>query len=92
MSLKDLYVAKMETQLNDWSVKLAAMKVKLEEVELQGRLAFHKQVDASQQHHETACMHLDELKQSGEDAWEALKAGVETAWKELATSIEAERK
>ncbi|MFL5312290.1 MAG: hypothetical protein ACJ79H_17800 [Myxococcales bacterium] len=91
MSAKDVYVARMETQLNEWTKRLAAMKVKLDEVELQSRLAFHKQVEASQQHHEDACMHLDELKQSGEDAWEALKLGVEAAWKELAASTKSER-
>ena len=83
MSQKELYVEKMEAQLNDWRAKLDAIKARLEEAELQGRLEFHKQVEASQRQHEVACRHLDELKQSGEEAWGALKAGVDTVWKEL---------
>ena len=83
MSQKELYVEKMEAQLNDWRAKLDAIKARLEEAELQGRLEFHKQVEASQRQHEVACRHLDELKKSGEEAWDALKAGVDTVWKEL---------
>ena len=83
MMQKELYVAKMEAQLNAWREKLDAMKARLEEAELQGRLEFHRQVEASQHQHEIACRHLDELKRSGEEAWEALKAGVDTVWKDL---------
>jgi hypothetical protein len=91
MSLHQLYVAKMQAQMSEWSVKLAAMKAKLDEAELHGRFEFHKQVDASQRQHEVASRHLDELKQAGEEAWESLRAGVEIVWKELATSVNGEK-
>ena len=87
MSLRKLYLEQMEAQLAAWSTKLDAMKAVLEESELQDRLEFHRQVEASQRHHELARRHLDELKQSGEQAWEALKAGVDSAWKELTASM-----
>lgn len=92
MSQKELYAAKMEAQLKAWRDKLDAMKARLEEAELQGRLEFHKQVEASQRQHEVACRHLDELKQSGEQAWGALKAGVETACKEINASANGDSK
>ena len=84
MTQKELYVAKMEAQLTAWREKLDAMKARIEEAEIQGRLEYHKQIEASQHQHEIACRHLDELKQAGEEAWTQLKAGVETAWKALA--------
>ena len=83
MSQKELYVAKMEAQLNAWRARLDSMKARLEEAELQGRIEFHKQVEASQHQHEIACQHLDELKLAGEEAWAALKVGVELAWTDL---------
>ncbi|GAC1535077.1 MAG: hypothetical protein NVS2B9_00070 [Myxococcales bacterium] len=86
MSFKETYLAQMEARLYEWSAKLDAMKAVLEESELQDRLEFHRQVEASQRQHEVARRHLDELKQSGEEAWQALKSGVEAAWKELAAS------
>lgn len=84
MTQKELYVAKMEAQLTAWREKLDAMKARIEEAEIQGRLEYHKQIEASQHQHEIACRHLDELKQAGEEAWTQLKAGAETAWKALA--------
>jgi hypothetical protein len=39
--------------------------------------------DKTKSMHAKAVKHLEELKQAGEDGWEALKAGVEDAWKEL---------
>ena len=92
MPLAELYLAKMETQLTAWSAKLDAMKVVLQESELQDRLEFHRQVEASQRQHEVARRHLDELKQSGEEAWAALKAGVEAALKELTGSVNSQQK
>jgi hypothetical protein len=83
MSQKELFVENMETQLSDWRAKLDAMKARLEEAELEGRLEFHKQIEASQRQHEVACRHLDELKHSGEEAWDALKAGIDVVWNEL---------
>ena len=88
MSLKGQYIAKMEAQLNDWTARLKEMKSKLEDAEVQGRKAFHEQVEASQRQHEVARRHLDELKRSGEDAWEALKARVDAAWKEFTKSVD----
>ena len=91
MSLQQQYVAKMEAQISAWTAKLAVMKAKLDEAEVQGRHEFHKQIDASQRQHEVASQQLDELKQAGEEAWESLRAGVETVWKDLATSIHGEK-
>src|SRR5512140_3652330 len=84
MPLKEAYLEEMEAQLTTWSAKLDAMKAVLEESELQDRMEFHRQVEASQRHHEVARRHLDELKQAGEEAWETLKSGIEGTWKELA--------
>jgi hypothetical protein len=86
MPLEKLLIAKMEAHFSQWGERLDAMKVRLEEGELQDRIEFHKQVDASQRQHEQARQHLDEMKQSGEDAWRALKAGVEAALAELSAS------
>ena len=90
MPLEALLIAKMEAHFTLWGERLDAMKVRLEEGELQDRLEFHKQVDASQRQHELARQHLDELRQSGEEAWGALKEGVETTLKEITASIQPE--
>ena len=49
-----------------------------------------KQIEASQRQHEFACRNLDEFKQAGEEAWGALKAGVETVWKDINASAKGD--
>jgi hypothetical protein len=92
MSLKKVNLTQVEAQFAQWSECLDAMRVRLEKSEIEGRLAFHQQVDASQRQLETRLRHLEELKRSGEAAWCALKAGVESALKELSSSINGEAK
>ena len=87
MSLQDPYVAKMQARIDEWNATLARLKGKLDDAEIQGRIEVHNQIDASQRQHELALRQLDELKQAGDDAWEALRTGVETAWNELASAI-----
>ncbi len=88
MSLQDLYVAQMQARIDEWNATLAMLRAKLDAAELQGRLEYHMQIDASQRQHEGALRNLDELKHSSEKAWEALKAGFDSAWNELASAID----
>jgi hypothetical protein len=92
MLLKEVNLTQVEAQFAQWSERLDAMRVRLEKNEIEGRLAFHQQVDASQRQLEARLRHLEELKHSGEAAWSALKAGVESALKELSSSINGEAK
>jgi hypothetical protein len=87
MSLKDAYVAKMEAQLKEWSAELSSLKAKMEKATAQGKIEYHKQIEASQAKQEALKRKLEELKKAGEDRWEALKTGVEGAWNEFKTSI-----
>ena len=80
-------VAKLEAQFSRWSARIEAMRTMLEQADLEGRVEFHRQVDASQEQHEIARRHLDELERSGADALKELKEGVEAAMKELTASL-----
>lgn len=80
-------LAKLEAQLSVWSARIEAMRTLLEEAELEGRVEFHRLVDASQVQHEVARRHLDELERSGADALRELKDGIAATLKELTASL-----
>lgn len=86
MSLKDAYVSKMEAQLKEWQAELSKLKAKAQKAAAEGRLEYQKRIEASQTNYQALQRKLDELRRSGEDRWEALKAGVESAWAELKRS------
>ncbi len=87
MESKDVYKAKIDAQLKEWSIRIADLKAKAELAEANVKVEYLKQVEALRAKKEEAEVKLDELKKAGDDAWEALKAGVEQAALELKDSI-----
>jgi hypothetical protein len=58
---------------------------------VQGRLDYQQRLEKAkaQEKHDQARKKLDEVKAAGEDHWQALKAGVEGAWRELRKSVDS---
>jgi len=83
MSLKDAYVSKMEAQLKEWGAELDKLKAKAQKATAEGRIEYQKRMESAKAKQQVALGKLEELKRAGEDRWEALKAGVESAWGEL---------
>jgi len=83
MSLKDAYVSKMEAQLKGWEAELSKLKAKAQKATAEGKLEYEKRMEGAKAKQQALLQKLEELKRSGEDRWEALKAGVEGAWAEL---------
>ena len=46
-------------------------------------------VESLQATHKAAKRKLDELKETGDDAWEDLKAGMENAWSDLSNGVKS---
>jgi len=86
MSLKDAYVSKIEAQLKDWAADLKKFEARAQKAAAEGRIEYQKQLEASRANHQALERKLEELKKAGEDRWEALKSGVESAFNELKAS------
>ena len=87
MESKDVYKAKIDAQLKEWSIRIADLKAKAELAEANVKVEYLKQVEALRVKKEKIQSKLEELKESGDDAWETLKTGVEQAALELKESI-----
>ena len=87
METKDVYKAKRDKQLKEWSINISELKGKAELAEANVKVEYLKQVEALRAGKEDTQAKLEELKQAGDDAWETLKAGVEKAASELKESI-----
>jgi len=88
MGLKEDYQAKLEAQLKEWSRKIDQLKSAAEKVAADARVTYHQQIDALRGKQEAAQKKLQELRESGEGAWESLKAGIDRAWDELKQGVE----
>ena len=88
MGLKEDYQEKLEAQLREWSAKIDQLKAGAERMAADAKVRYHQQLDALRGKQEAAQKKLQELKESGEGAWESLKAGIDRAWDELKQGVE----
>src|SRR5712664_3321776 len=90
--LKNAYISKLEAQMKEWEAELDRLKAKAQKAVAQGRINYEKQLNESGAKREALRRKVEELKKSGEDRWEALKAGVEGAWNEFKSSVDRSKK
>jgi len=88
MGLKEDYQEKLEAQLKEWSRKIDQLKSAAEKLAADAQVTYHRQIDALRGKQEAAQKKLQELKATGEGAWEFLKVGIDRAWDELKQGVE----
>lgn len=87
MESKDVYKAKIDAQLKEWSIKIADLKAKAELAEANVKVEYLKQIELLSARKEKAQAKLEELKIAGDEAWESLSKGMEKAVSELKDAI-----
>jgi hypothetical protein len=82
-TMKEAYLAKLESQLKEWEESLEALRAKADEkLDIEGHLEdWRAKRDAAR-------AKLDELKAESGERWDIVKMGVESAWAELKTAFE----
>jgi chromosome segregation ATPase len=76
-------IGKLESQLKDWEAKLDVLVAKAEVVRAEAKSDYREHIDELKTKHRLAKAKLEELKAEGNDKWDTLKSGVESAWNEL---------
>lgn len=88
MSRKAAYEQKLKAQLDEWSAEIARMKAKADKADADAQLRFHDQISELQDKQQDVRKKLDELQNSGESAFDDLKAGIESAWHSMGKALE----
>jgi hypothetical protein len=79
MNLQEAYKKKAETELELAQARLVEFRAKAKNLNAEMHLNYAKQLDDFEHGIGTAKAKLKELGEAGEDAWEKLKDGVESA-------------
>jgi len=87
MSMKESYLQKLQVQLNQWSAKIDKLKAMADKADADARLEYYEQIDELRVKQAAANIKLRELTDASDDAWEDLKAGIESAWLSLGDSV-----
>ncbi len=89
MSTKEEYVRKMHSKLDTWSAEINKLSARADQVGADTRAEYRKHIDELHTKKAAAQKHLDELRQTGEGAWEDLKAGMEMAWDAIGEAVDS---
>lgn len=88
MSMKEAYKKKLEAQFDEWKVEIDKLKAKANKADADAQIKYHKQIENIKTKQEAVQEKLVALKDSGDEAWEDLKAGLDNAMKNLGDAIE----
>lgn len=79
MSKKQAYEQKFQAQFEAWSAEIDKLKAKAEQADADAQIAYYEEVEKLRARQGEMKQKLKELKDSGDDAWADIVAGVESA-------------
>ncbi len=89
MSKKEAYEKKMQSQFDVWSADIDRLKAKADMAEADAQLKYYKQIEDLRDLQNVAKERISELREAHEDAWEDLRAGVNSAWDSLGKAMKS---
>lgn len=92
LQIRKAYESKLDVQLARWAADLHVMKAQAARAEVDAKANYDQAIDAMQQKHDDARMHLRALKAATDEAWENVKTGTEKVWCEVKALFESSMK
>lgn len=89
MNKKDVYMEKLQKQLDGWKADIEKIKAKAGKADAGAKARYAKHLEELKVKQDAARKKLEELRHSGEGAWEDLKTGIDKAWHELRDAVKS---
>jgi nucleotide-binding universal stress UspA family protein len=80
---RKVYVDKVEAQWKEWGTEIDILKAKAEKAKAGAKIKYYEKIQDLRARQDSLGLKLQELKGSGEEAWEEVKTGVDKAVKDL---------
>ena len=92
MSLKDAYIDKLKTQLDEWSADIDQLEAKARKTDADLRTNYESQLATLRAKRDEAKVKLTELRDSAGEAWQELQKGSDEAWEVIKKTLAEARK
>ena len=89
MSRKEAYQKKLQAQLDEWNAEIDKLKAKADKAEADAQLEYYKKIEELQSMQEATNSKLAKLREASDDAWEDLKAGIDSACNSLGNALKS---
>lgn len=87
MSKKEAYEKQLEGQLNEWKATIDKYKAEAQQISGESQAKYYEQIEALEARRKAAQHKLNEFKDKSGDAWEDMKAGMDSAWHSLGNAV-----
>jgi hypothetical protein len=87
MGERQIYIDKLAVQLKQWDAEIQKLEAKVNKVDANFRANYRQKLSDLRTKKKEANLKLQEIKDSGEEAWGELKVGFEKSWKTLNDAI-----
>ncbi len=80
MSSRDVYMAKLKAQIDEWNAQLDKFEAQAKQAGANAKISYDEQIKALHRQRESAKAKFAEIQAASDEAWEDLKQGVDIAW------------
>lgn len=87
MEKRDLYLEKINAQIDQYSAKIAGMRGKASELQVDMKLEYLNQMEKLELKRDGLKKKYEQLSKASESSWNDMKEGTENAWNELKEAV-----
>ncbi|WP_421878678.1 coiled coil domain-containing protein [Pacificispira sp.] len=87
MALRDAYLDKLDAQLRESQAEIQRLTAKANSARADARIVVEEKIAELHARQEALTRRVESLRNAGDDAWQDLVSGAETAWSELRSSV-----
>ena len=87
MASRKEYIQSLHQKIDEWNSDIDELIAKKDKVETESKLELQKQIDALKVKRSEMEIKLEDLKNTGADAWEDVKSGVDLAWEAMNSAV-----
>lgn len=87
MLTKDEYVSQMQAKLDEWNAEIDELEARARKNQAQAAPGYNERLSELRAKKNEMSEQLKEIQSATGDAWQSLKLGTETMWKNLKTTL-----
>lgn len=91
MSKRDKFIARLKSQLDEWTAELRELEYKAEQAGANVGHKYRQAIDELREKRADAETKLEQVKHAGEETWEDIKDEAERAWTAFKAGVDAFR-
>ncbi|MEE4165794.1 MAG: hypothetical protein V2I35_07340 [Desulfocapsaceae bacterium] len=87
MKTKEDYIRSLHRKIDEWDAEIDKLKIKMDRIDDESRAELSENIQLLKEKRDDINRKIGELNDSGKDAWQDLKSGMDLAWEAMNTAV-----